>query len=154
MKKLLPLLLVAALSGCAGAQKVTDGLTQVNKTLDQVAQTADHAATAVNTTLNSVDKTMDRVQGLQADAQRLATRVEGLPHYDRHVVVKGDTLWRYSRKTYKTGFLWPFIAEQNGLPDGNRIKVGDVVRVAPADMLSTYSADELDRYRQLAYKSK
>ena len=164
MKKhlLLPALLALAIPlvilGCAGTQKVTKDLNQaaqaITETSQAVNQVVNAATTAATQTLNTVDKTVIQVQTAQADAQRLATRVEGLPHYDRHVVVKGDTLWRYSRKTYKTGFLWPLISEQNGLPDGNLIRVGDVVRIAPASMLSTYSADELDRYRQTAYRQK
>lgn len=141
--------------GCAGTQKkVTEGLNQVSQAVTQVSETVDQAAAVVNTTANTVDNAANTVRDLEDSAKRLATRVEGLPHYDRHRVVRGDTLWGISRASYKTGFLWPLICKQNGLQDCDVIRVGEVVRVAPASMLSTYSADELDQYRQTAYRAR
>ena len=141
----LPALLAFVLSllalGCAGTEKkVIAILNTITQGVDQAVATVNAVDSAVNQVKNRVDSTV--------------ARVEGIPNYIRHSVVKGDTLWKLSRQNYKTGFLWPLICEQNGIPNCHRIRVGDVLRMSPQSSLNKYPADELERYRQTAYRAK
>jgi nucleoid-associated protein YgaU len=173
MKKLiLPALLALAIPilviGCAGnktkpdlakdlhqaVQNLNDVTQAITATTQAASQAVAAASTAVNTVVNTANQTVDAVQNIGADAQRLKDRAALITHFANYTVVKGDTLWRLSRTHYRTGFLWPMLCEQNGVTDCNRIVVGQTVRYALPEVLATYSAAELDVYRQTAYRAR
>ncbi len=139
-----------ALGVFAACANTKQALKDVNQGVQVAAEVVNTAAEVVN----AADKVVAKVENISADAQRLKTRASLLSHYGRHQVVRGDTLWALSRRQHGTGFLWPLICEQNGLKNCHRIKVGEVLRYALPDLLETYSADELEKYRQTAYQSK
>jgi LysM repeat protein len=164
---------LAFVFGCSGfrtkVQKdvntVTQGTQQAVQTINTVAAGVSTAAAALsqssvqvagsaNAIINSGMTAMNTVEALSGTAGALQAQLRMATHYNNYTVVKGDTLWALSRRYYATGFLWPFLCQQNGVANCNRIKVGDNLRYAQADLMATYTAEQLEPYRQQAYAAK
>ena len=50
-----------------------------------------------------------------------------------HRVITGDTLQSISLQYYQSGLLWECLAEANGIPDANALKVGDIIVIPDFD---------------------
>ena len=162
---------LALVFGCSSFQTkvqkdtaaATQGIQQATQTINSVAAGVSTAAAAVsqasvqvagsaNAVINSGMTAMNTVEALSGTAAALQAQLRMATHYNNVTVAKGDTLWALSRRYYATGFLWPFLCQQNGVADCNRIKVGDNLRYAQPDLMATYTAEQLEPYRQQAYQ--
>src|SRR3989338_5885514 len=80
-------------------------------------------------------KTM-KVIGLLLAAMIAVLAFTGTANAERKSKIeKGDTLWKYSRTEWGTGFLWNKIAERNNITDQKKLRIGQQIVIPDIEIV-------------------
>ena len=92
---------------------------------------------------NQTDTNKDKPTTQEQENQTGNVEGENMQLPASYTVVRGDSLWKISKKFYNDGLNWPFIASENKLANPNVIHAGNVLTVPKLEAVG--GADNLPK---------